>query len=85
MNRNSAWTRDSLTDYDEGGEVAGAVGGARKALLSGQSSTSSSLPTYDAVASAEDNNEWKWDGRRWNIETLEVAGIRHGRSNHMYK
>lgn len=50
-------------DYNEDAESA-AVGGARRALLSGQPSSSSSLPTYDAVANNDDNNEWKWDGRR---------------------
>ena len=56
------------TDYGEDGESAAlGGGGARRALLSGQPSTSSSLPTYDAVANnGDDDNEWKWDahGRR---------------------
>ena len=50
----------NVADYES---ADSAVGGARRALLSGQPSTSSSLPTYDAVAN-NDENEWKWDGHR---------------------
>ena len=48
-------------DYNEDSESA--TRGARRGLLSGQPSSSSSLPTYEAVANSEEN-EWKWDGRR---------------------